>query len=246
MVSVGAAPGAHKNYLSSLFPQLYFHLIDSTEFAAVTTDRIHLRQELFTDELAREYADIAKIRPILFDCDMRTPFTGSWDEFDAGVQQDMANQMRWHLLIKPQVSMLKFRLPYDKGSTEYLKGDLKLQLWAPRRGTECRLVVQRACSMQMYDHQDFDTAMAHFKNVERTTYYVHDTDDSEGIDHCYDCRAELFVLEQYVRRVEKKTRDEEIHERVKQLSKDISRNIQQTYRQPIIDTIRTLAVIPKN
>jgi hypothetical protein len=99
--------------------------------------------------------------------------------------------------------------------------------------------------MQMYDHQDLDVAMAHFKNVERTTYYVHDMDDVEGIDHCYDCRAELFVLEQYVRQVEKKQRDEDIRERVKQLSKDISRNIQRRVRPPIIDTIRTLAVIPK-
>lgn len=245
MVSVGATPGGHTNYLSSLFPHLSFDLIDSLEFAAVATDRIHLRQELFTDELAREYAAIAKTRPILFDCDMRTPFTGSWDEFDAGIQKDMADQMRWHLMIKPYASMLKFRLPFDNGSTEYLKGDLKLQLWAPRRGTECRLVVKSPSDMQLYDHQDFDAAMAHFKHVERTTYYMHDMDDAEGIDHCYDCRAELFVLEQYVRRIEKTNGDEEIRERVKQLSKDISRNAQQTLRPPIIDTLRTLAVIPK-
>ena len=141
--------------------------------------------------------------------------------------------------------MLKVRLPFGKGSTEYLMGDFKLQLWAPRRGTECRLVVPGTSDTQMYDDRDFDAAMAHFRNVERTTYYVHDMDDVEGIGHCYDCRAELFVLEQYVRRVEKKDRDDEIRERVKQLSKDISRSIQQTLRQTIIDTIRTLAVIPK-
>lgn len=245
VVSVGSAPGGHKNYLSSLFPHLSFDLIDSVDFAVTSTDRIRIRQELFTDELAHEYAEIAKTRPILFDCDVRRQFTGSWDKFDAGVQQDMADQMRWHLLMKPQASMLKFRLPFDKGSTEYLKGDLKLQLWAPRRGTECRLVVQNTSDVQMYDHQDFDAKMAHFKNVERTTYYTHNMDDVEGIDHCYDCRAELFVLEQYVRRVEKKTADEDIRERIKQLSKDISQNIQQTLRPPVIDTMRTLAVIPK-
>lgn len=245
VVSVGAGPGGHKNYLASLFPHLSFDLIDSVDFAVVPSDRIRIRQELFTDQLAHEYAEIGKERPILFDCDVRRQFTGSWDEFDAGVEQDMADQMRWHVVMKPQASMLKFRLPFGKGATEYLKGDLKLQLWAPRRGTECRLVVQKTSDVQMYDHQDFDASMAHFKNVERTSYYVHDMDDVEGIDHCYDCRAELFVLEQYVRLVEKKTRDEDIRERVKQLSKDISQHIQQTLRPPIIDTMRTLAIIPK-
>ena len=245
VVTVGAAPGGHRNYLSLLFPHLSFDLIDSAEFAVSATDRIRLRQELFTDELAHEYAAIAKTRPVLFDCDMRTPFNGSWDEFDAGVSKDMADQMRWHMIIKPQASMLKFRLPFQKGSTEYLKGELKLQLWAPRRGTECRLIVGNGSEMQMYDHEDLDKAMGHFKNVERTTYYVHDMDDAEGIDHCYDCRAELFVLEQYVRQVERKDQDGEVRERVKQLSKDISRNAQQTLRPAIIDTLRTLAVIPK-
>ncbi|UJR07142.1 hypothetical protein I4U23_011430 [Adineta vaga] len=245
VVSAGAAPGGHWNYLSKLFPHLSFDLIDSAEFAVSATDRIHLRQELFNDMLAHEYAPIAKTRPVLFECDIRTQFTGSWDEFDEGVKRDMDDQMRWHLIIKPQASMLKFRLPFEQGSTTYLKGELKLQLWAPRRGTECRLIVDRRDEMQMYDHQELDAAMAHFKNIERTTYYPHDMDDAEGIDHCYDCRAELFVLEQYVRQIEKNNQDEEVRERVKQLSKDISCNIQQTLRPPIIDTPRTLAIIPK-
>jgi cap2 methyltransferase len=247
VVSVGAAPGGHRNYLSQLFPHLSFDLIDSAEFAVSATDRIRLRQEMFTDELAHEYAVIAKTRPVLFDCDIRTQFTGSWswDEFDEGVKRDMNDQMRWHLIIKPQASMLKFRLPFEQGTTTYLKGELKLQLWAPRRGTECRLIVDRGDEMQIYDHQELDAAMAHFKNIERTTYYAHDMDDAEGIDHCYDCRAELFVLEQYVRQVNTNIQDEEVRERVKQLSKDISRNSQQTLRPPIIDTLRTLAVIPK-
>ena len=84
--------------------------------------------------------------------------------------------------------------------------------------------------------------MVHCKNIERTTYYVH---DMEGIDHCYDCSAELFVLEQYVRKVEKKPRDEDMCERSKQLSEHISQNIQSILRPPIIDTMSTLTVIPK-
>jgi hypothetical protein len=41
------------------------------------------------------------------------------------VFDDQAAQMRWHKIMQPKMSMLKFRLPYAKeGNTTYLKGEL--------------------------------------------------------------------------------------------------------------------------
>ena len=42
------------------------------------------------------------------------------------VAQDMVDQMRWHRQLGPAKSMLKFRLPYQPGTTEYLDGELFL------------------------------------------------------------------------------------------------------------------------
>ncbi len=39
--------------------------------------------------------------------------------------------------------------------------------------------------------------MFHFNTITRVTYYDHDV-KGDGIDHCYDCRAEILILKNFL------------------------------------------------
>lgn len=145
LAATGAAPGDHINFLSAtLFPELEWLLVDPAPFACKATDRIKLRQDYFTDELAASLRDEAT----LFICDVRSMDSGLQEEEKEGrVFVDMQWQQQWVKLMRPKAAMLKFRLPYpsknsgETDSTTYMDGDIFLPVWGGRTTTETRLVV---------------------------------------------------------------------------------------------------------
>lgn len=127
----------------------------------------------------------------------------SSNDIEKNVAAEMAMQMKWVEIMRPKVSMLKFRLPYMPGTTNYLSGKMHLQVWSPRTSTETRLIIHRPDDTQPflkrdYDHTWYSDMMFHFNTVTRTTYFEHDGLEYLGYDHCYDCSAELFILQQYL------------------------------------------------
>lgn len=66
--------------------------------------------------------------------------TMSEEETEEHILDDMSSQMRWIDIMKPQMSMLKFRLSWKPGKTRYLAGDIYLPVWGPITTTESRLV----------------------------------------------------------------------------------------------------------
>uniref|UniRef100_A0A7S0IU63 Cap-specific mRNA (nucleoside-2'-O-)-methyltransferase n=1 Tax=Calcidiscus leptoporus TaxID=127549 RepID=A0A7S0IU63_9EUKA len=201
VVYAGAAPGTHVAFLADAFPQLDFVLVDPAPFHSYlhNNPRIMLRQELFTDEVAREFAGS---RP-LFICDVRA---ADWElhsdeETERLVQQDMLAQQRWHLLMQPLKSLLKFRLPWFAGTTRYLAGDVYVQPFGPITTTETRLV-PRGEEATEWDNKTYEEQMFHFNTVTRVALYPHCCDSDEarvcGLDHCYDCSAEVFILSVYL------------------------------------------------
>ncbi|CAF4400929.1 unnamed protein product, partial [Didymodactylos carnosus] len=211
VIYAGAAPGSHTNYLSLMFPQLRFILFDHSEFLAEESDHIKIRREMFTNELAEEYSTMKG--NLLFICDIRT--FSSYAELEDDVKKDMTSQMQWIKIIKPRASLIKFRLPYTAG-----------QLYFQARSTECRLLVTQddiSKPLIEYDNTDYDSAMFYFSTCTRTMYYEHDYNKGEhiGLDHCYDCRTELFILEQYVRKIKQVKEEDEVKKQVLKLSSDI-------------------------
>lgn len=186
----GAAPGRHIAMLSELFPAVTFVLVDPAPFNVRPSPRITVRQEMFTDELAREYAD----RHVLFISDIRSVDWKLQDtsRTETAVAADMAAQMRWHLRMAPRASMLKFRLPWASGSTEYLDGEIHLPVWGPITTTETRLVVTGR-GVRLYDHRTYEEQLFFFNTVTRVALFAHSV-RGHGIDHCYDCRAEVDIL----------------------------------------------------
>ena len=215
VVYAGAAPGTHIPMLAALFPHLRFVLIDPAPFRIRDTAQratlpptllppaqpmtnVVIRQERFTDELAATFSD----SDCLFISDIRG---GDWqtmgaDEVEEAVACDMTTQMRWHRLIKPRWSLLKFRLPWRGGVTRYLAGRILLPIWGPPTTTESRLVVEAGAEMQSYDNLVYQEEMFFFNTVTRVTLHPQRV-QGPGLDRCYDCAAEAQVLSEYVRAV---------------------------------------------
>jgi trans-aconitate methyltransferase len=243
IIYAGAAPGSHINCLSSLFPRLLFVLIDSKDFSVTETDKVRVKRENFTSDLANYYSQ--SNHDILFICNVHTYNTN--DNMQYNVIDDMENQLRWHQLLKPRAALLNFRLPHTSEKFRYFAGELLIEPWASKRATGCRLVVDKNAKIVDYNNATFEEAMVYFQNVTRTMYYKHNMDDinAEGLDHCYDCRAEIFILQQCLKKVYKINDEIDLKQQTAKLSAQISRLIQDKNRPKIIDTIRTLDIIPK-
>eukprot|EP00961_Rhodomonas_salina_P164988 2223290-Rhodomonas_salina.1 len=84
----------------------------------------------------------------------------------------MLSQQRWHDIIRPLKSLLKFRLPWTAGETEYLAGDVFLQAFGPITTTEARLV-PHGHGRVMWDHRRYEAQMFHFNTVTRVARYEH-------------------------------------------------------------------------
>jgi len=142
---VGAAEGMHTVYMSKLFPEHTFILYDPREFYSGLKNcpNVQLRQQFFTDQDVEEYSG----EGVLFMCDMRTmpadPDNPVYDEkFEEGIRTNMEQQRKWHDIMNPSATMLKFRLPYTPGSTLYLDGRIYYQAYAGSKSTELRLITQ--------------------------------------------------------------------------------------------------------
>lgn len=193
----GAAPGTHTNYLSKLFPTFKFVLVDPSEFICRETDKIQIRQEYFTDEVAKEYAN----KEVLFISDIRRadPKQQSFQEVEKLVKEDMEMQLKWHKILKPKWSMLKFRLPYMPGKTTYLDGKIYLPVWGRQRTSECRLVCSGDARMKVYDNTEYEEHLYFFNIVTRASWYPYPEEiQVPGMDHCFDCASEIYILKTYL------------------------------------------------
>lgn len=211
VVYAGASPGLYFDFLANMFPHLIFDLYDPREMHA-TSSSVNIFKQFFTDDTARQYEG----QKVIFMSDIRgecyTESNKTNPDVEEKVQMDMEAQKRWVKIMKPRVAWLKFRLPYTKGITRYLKGHLYIQPWTSPSSTENRLVVTDRIQEADYDNQwnseaDYDNlwhsnAMYYHNQIQRYFYYDHPIDcskhDCQGLDHCYDCSREILILGQYL------------------------------------------------
>ena len=200
-VYAGAAPGIHTPLLSELFPNLVFHLYDPAPFRIKETERIKLFNTCFTDETAQSYTPATHAN-LVFICDIRrTP-----DE--SMVWEDMQAQRRWHEIMQPRLTSLKFRLPWpghgvatSTNQVEYLDGDIHLPVWGRHNTTESRLVIEqdRHRGTRIYDCLAYEEEMCYFNRVTRPSVHKWQTRRNDGLDGCYDCTAELALIRKYTK-----------------------------------------------
>lgn len=234
IVYAGAAPGIHIPVLCEMFRGPSFLLIDPMDFKVEESHRIQIIKDFFDDKLARQIASKNKHRSIYFISDVRKQGKDSKnrDVTEDEIKAEQQQQMQWHFLVNSKRSILKFRLPWDQGTTEYLDGDVYLPVYGPQATTESRLITRKGHPGQtrMYDNQKYERQLMFFNNVTRHSLFPHDV-KGEGIDHCYDCTAEIHILKEYLKAYPGRILESgKIPETVSLLSKDISRKIDKNGR----------------
>ena len=130
---------------------------------------------------------------VVFISDIRQPHDLKDEKkVDKIVREDMKMQQKWVKIMKPRLSMLKFRLPWNDEDFPYLDGEIRIQPWAGQTSTETRLVFEGVPKMKMYNCRQYEEQMF-FHNVQQRVFlYPHDV-TAEGLDHCYDCAAEVDI-----------------------------------------------------
>jgi hypothetical protein len=170
IVYVGAASGKHIPFLSRLFPQFDWVLIDPAPFdAGIRADaprkqftaedlepsssaepRFFVWNMFFTDETAASIAAVARTRPLYFISDIRiTPQEDS-------IHLDMKAQEKWVRMIRPTKYMLKFRMPYVLVSPGYEKNLPIEELVAKARVMFAKTAGSAPVAVCKQDEKDFD------------------------------------------------------------------------------------------
>jgi cap2 methyltransferase len=193
VVYAGSAPGYHIILLAKYFPNHKFDLFDPSKFGIEETDNIKIHQIPFTDAIAQNCVD----KNILFISDIRTDTHKYTEEWEDEIVSNMEMQKKWIDIINPKMAMLKFRLPYYSGVTKYFSGKLYFQPWAGQSSTETRLVTNGK-KYTLYDNNEYEQIMYRHNRITRSQKFDHDYNEIEGIDYCYDCKAEIDILTRYI------------------------------------------------
>lgn len=218
-VYAGAAPGDHTEYLSKMFADIQFELYDPLPFTCRQGDNINVHQQYFRDEDAKYWGDMSKDRYVIFASDIRE--RPAAEEI---VKQNMDMQLGWWKIMKPEMTMFKFRLPWTvNGSTEYPKGVIYTQPYVGATSTETRLIVEKDAPLIKYEHSKYEEQLfAH--NVEaRNKRYDNELGrelslSKDGVDNCYDCSSFVCIMREY-KEFAGDTRD------LKDIVRDVVKNI---------------------
>lgn len=163
IVYIGAAPGDHIYVLAQLYEDFTYHLYDSEKFDSRLKElsNVKIYSKYFDDVDLNHWSDKSKIFLI---SDIRTL---SYDSsgFDEKTQRrnedsvwsDMQLQRRWVETLEPELSLLKFRLPFahdfilEEGKErKYLEGLVMRQVYNKPTSSETRLLVSNI------EHKDWN------------------------------------------------------------------------------------------
>ena len=208
MVYAGAAPGTHIHFLAELFPNIHWYLVDPSQFKVAKHKNITVIDSLFTDEVIDKLLVKIPHDELYFISDIRSTTYNVGDEIEdinSIVQSDMKLQEQWVRKMRPVLSMLKFRLPYNSeedARTEYLLGSIFFQQWAGRSSTETRIIVRRPPNDEEYpsfhyNNVDYDNIMFCFNILTRHRSFITRI-NSKGFTDDFDSAAEEFLWEKYL------------------------------------------------
>lgn len=230
IVYAGAAPGNHIPYLSYLFPNHSFTLIDPNPFRIKETEKIKIMNCYFDDNMAKKYQN----DHVLFISDMRTADYRQMSciENEQYIIKDNETQMRWINLMKPVKSMIKFRCPYPdiiKENTRMFKGIILLQPWAPPTSTETRLIVDSDLTIIEYDNLKYEQQLFYHNSIARFANYSQPV-KGEGLDDRFDASAEVVILCEFFEKNPHYANNQPLFKTIANMSHEISLSITNTSR----------------
>lgn len=109
---------------------------------------------------------------------------------------DMAEQLDYIEINQPYASLLNFDIE-EKES--YYDGDLKYPIWSLINNSWSRLTVTDR-NFKEYDGKLYLQQLFYFQQRIREHHYLGGI-ERQGLDHCYDCNAEVFILKKYIEKI---------------------------------------------
>lgn len=211
-IYAGAAPGHHLLILAEFFPNVKFILFDrepiSFKYGSIRYEKNFIKRyqkNMYVQDATRlknEYNDKdGYVR--LFISDIRRN-----NKEEKIVQEDMDLQGELCKELNSYKSYLKFRLPYvasfesAKLKKPYLDGRIYFIAYGPNHTSETRLLVDQNAPQKSYECAKYENQMYYFNKYDRTSCYRHNINDVGGIDHCYDCRTFVYVVQKYLEYLE--------------------------------------------
>lgn len=239
MVYAGAAPGHHIYYLQTLFPSVYFELYDPNDFVISNNDKINIHVQFFTDKEAVYWKNEYQKKDIylLFCSDIRTEPAN-----DENVKENMDMQLKWWEIMKPELSIFKFRLPWNDSITQYLSGDIYIQPYPGPTSSETRLIVKSDSKIINYDNKKYEEQCYYHNNINRKKKYSCILGDNlslehDGIDNCYDCVSFVYIIQNYLNFIgfkgDLELTKKEIFKLIKDIQLQISSGSHNIYSQTI-------------
>ena len=227
MLYIGAAEGFHLTTLSKMFPGVRFILYDgalmykalhksdkfevhdgSTPIEPIDKDDPDsVNDGFFTIRKCKRLATKLAGNNLIFISDIR--LTETEDTFEQGVLRDLRLQEEWMRILKPNMSLVKFRLPWLQKDLTYFTGDIFYGIWPPPASTETRLLIQQKDiiknNTKVYNFYDYEGLLYYHNKYRRTfcqewvpkLFEKYITRQTNLYCSCYDCIAELNVLYQY-------------------------------------------------
>lgn len=218
IIYAGSAAGTHINLIAEMFPNFYYILLDRNPFnpELFTKKNIRIIQDYIDKKMAARLLDDTKGQKLLFISDIRRDINGmTTEESDNIVYEDMILQKNIIKQLNAEYSMIKMRFPFEKfKKMKFLEGEIYFQAYAPVISTETRLIIKKNAKEKTYDIKKYEEQLSYFNRILRCQYYDHDY-NVKGMDHCYDCRTEFYILEKYF---EKYIKNGDIKEYVENMS----------------------------
>lgn len=224
---IGASAGKgsiHSYFLAKMFPDFEYHLFDRNDFFddLYNLPNVKIFKRWFTEKDINTY----KNKNVFMVSDLRDPDIGKAKtaqntlKSNEIVFDDMTLQQTFYNKIKPKSALLKFRLPWQPGKTEYLDGIIYYQMWQGPYSTESRLIPTAPNKTKIYDNTGYEQRIFYFNTETRRRYYPHSvvkqnlktlSNNSSNKNkhnhaekeypcygHCYDCISEITVLQRFI------------------------------------------------
>lgn len=196
VVYPGSAPGNNTYFITKLFPQCKWHLIDPTPHAKNLLNSpnvVFVKQDLFTPEIVQDRKEALHNKYVLLISDIRL------NNNNESVERDNQLQRSWVEELKPNYAQLKFRLSRMSKNPEYLDGTCYLQMYPRKDSTETRLVVKGkgGIKTKVYSEDYYEGVLYYYNKILRTSHYPNHYTRIEALDHCHDCSSMIQLLKEY-------------------------------------------------
>ena len=197
----GSARGDNILILCDMFPNTRWYLIDPAPFhpkLKTHNQIIEIKNEYFTDDVAKYYGGKLsnKKHTLLFISDIRI------DPDDESIIRDQESNIRWHTIISPKFSYLKFRCPYETTKIySYYDGKIYIQPFAPESSTESRLMLENKLIKKDYAIDEYNGKFIYFNRILRPSYYTKKIIPKDKyFDNCYDCTYYSYLIQNYIKK----------------------------------------------